>query len=122
MLGGEHGTHALNIAMRRLRQACARDMLLRARQSGQFDPLIVATDQADWLTLLNDLNVTLDLDLTTAPFHFGRRLAGIIERHQFDRVLYLGAAAAPLLTTDQFSAIAETLRAQDQIVISNNRH
>jgi hypothetical protein len=120
MLGGDRGSQPLLEAMRRVRQACARDLLLRAHESGAFDPIIVASDDPDWIATLDDLNVTIDLDQTHESFQFGRRLADLIERNHFDKVLYLGAASAPLMTADQLTEIAEAIRAQDRVVISNN--
>jgi hypothetical protein len=120
MFGGDRGSHPLLRSMRSIRQASARDMLERVRSSGQFDPIIVAGDDPDWSTTLDDLNVTIDLDQSNVPFHFGRRLADLIERHHLERLLYMGAASAPLLTIDQLAEIADAIRAQDQVVISNN--
>ncbi len=120
MLGGDRGSQPLIEAMRRVRQACARDQLLRAEQAGAFDPILVASDDPDWTATLDDLNVTIDLDPAAAPFQFGRRLADLIDRHHFDKVVYLGAASAPLMTADQLAEIAEAICAQDRVVISNN--
>jgi hypothetical protein len=120
MFGGDRGSHPLLRSMRSIRQACARDMLQRVRSSGQFDPIIVAGDDPDWTSTLDDLNVTIDLDQSDVPFHFGRRLADLIDRNHFERLLYMGAASAPLMTIDQLTEIAEAIRSQDQVVISNN--
>ena len=120
--GGDGGAHPLIAAMRQLRQACARDELQRVQQSGAYGPLIVATDDADWARSLDDLHVTIDLDSSDLPFHFGRRLAEIVDRHQLDRFLYLGAAAAPLLEVDQYGAIAAAIREADRVVVTNNLH
>jgi hypothetical protein len=120
MFGGDRGLPLLLQSMRSIRQACARDMLQRVRASGQFDPIIVAGDDPDWLATLNDLNVTIDLDQSDEAFHFGRRLAELIERNHFERLLYMGAAAAPLMTIDQLTEIAEAIRSQERVIISNN--
>ncbi len=120
MLGGDRGSQPLIESMRRVRQACARDLLLRAKQSGAFDPILVASDDLDWTAMLDDTNVTIDLDQAALPFQFGRRLADLIDRNHFDKVLYLGAASAPLMTADQLAEIAEAIRTQDRVVISNN--
>lgn len=120
MLGGDRGSQPLLEAMRRVRQACARDLLLRAKHSGAFDPIIVASDDPDWTATLGDLNVTIDLDQVARPFQFGHRLADLIDRNHFDKVLYLGAASAPLMTADQLIEIAEAIRTQDRVAISNN--
>lgn len=122
MAGGDRGDHPLLAAMRRVRQACARDQLQRAIESGQYDPIIIATGDAEWAAALGDLPVSIDLDAPDRPFHFGRRLADLVERHHLDRVLYLGAAAAPLLGADQFQQLADAARSHDNAVIANNIH
>ncbi|MBI5565634.1 MAG: hypothetical protein HY870_12110 [Chloroflexi bacterium] len=120
--GGERGTHPLLGDMRRIRQACARDALERAVSSHAYQPMIVATDDARWADSLGDLPISIDLDPPDRPFHFGQRLAEIVAHHDLQRILYLGAAACPLLATDQFKLIADTLEAQDLFVIANNIH
>src|SRR5512135_74777 len=120
MCGGDRSSSPLSQSMRQIRQACARDILLRARQSGQFDPVIVAGDAPEWFATLGDLDVIVDPDHSDESFHFGRRLAALIDRYQFDRVLYMGAAAAPLLTRDHLSEIAAAIRSQERVVICNN--
>ncbi len=120
LAGGGRGSHPLIAEMRRVRQACARDVLQRANESQAFDPIIVVTDDAEWASTLSDLDITLDLDPGDVLFHFGRRLAEIIRRHRLERILYVGAAACPLLTSDQLESIAEAVRHQDQTVIANN--
>ena len=120
--GGEHGTHPLLADMRRIRQACARDALERAIATNAYQPLMVATDDARWAETLGDLPVSIELDPPDRPFHFGQRLAEIVTRHDLQQILYLGAAACPLLTTDQFKLIADTLQSQERLVIANNIH
>ena len=120
--GGERGAHPLLLAMRRIRQACARDALERALKTQRYAPLIVVTDDAEWAATLGDLPVSIDLDAPERPFHFGRRLAQIVEQYHLLKFLYLGAAACPLLAVDQFQLIAETLHSADRLVIANNIH
>jgi hypothetical protein len=120
--GGEHGTHPLQAAMRRVRQACARDALERVIETRAYQPLIVATDDARWAVTLGDLPVSIDLDPPDRPFHFGQRLAELVTRHDLQKILYLGAAACPLLAVEQFRLIADTLRSKDRLVIANNIH
>jgi hypothetical protein len=122
LAGGERGTHPLLNDMRRIRQACARDALERAIESRAYQSLIVATDDARWADTLSDLPISIELDAPDRPFHFGQRLADIVAQYDLQRILYSGAAACPLLTTDQFALIANTLQSHDRIVIANNIH
>ncbi len=118
--GGERGTHPVLASMRRVRQACARDQLERAIATGHYEPIIVVTDDAEWAATLGDLPVSIDLDAPERSFYFGRRLADLIERYRLQRILYLGAAAAPLLTVDDYQQIAMAALKHDRAVIANN--
>ena len=120
--GGGRGPAPVLADMRHIRQACARDALERALAAQAYDPIIVATDDAKWAGTLNDLPVSIDHDPPDRPFHFGRRLADTIDRHHLQRVLYLGAAACPLLGVEQFRQIAETTCQHERAVIANNIH
>lgn len=120
--GSDRGDHPLLAAMRRVRQACARDSLQRALETDQFDPIIVATMDDEWTQALGDLPVSIDRDQPDRVFHFGERLAGIIERYRLERVLYLGAASTPLLSAAEFAQIADRVKAETQAVIANNIH
>jgi hypothetical protein len=117
---GATPAHPLLSQMHMVRQACARDLLERAIEVRSFDPIIVATGDRIFADSIGHLPVTIDLDGDDGPFHFGRRLAEVIERFQLTRVLYMGAAAAPLLTVADLAQIAETARRHDRAVIANN--
>lgn len=118
--GGAAPAHPLLREMQQVRQACARDLVQRARDSAAFDPIVVVTNDRDAAAAISILSVAIDLDDATDSFHFGRRLSGVIERFHLERVLYLGAAAAPLLSVDDLKQIAEAARRSDRAVIANN--
>jgi hypothetical protein len=118
--GGVPPTHTLLHQMHMVRRACAHDLLERAIEARSFDPIIVATGDRSFASSIDDLPVTIDLDSDDEPFHFGRRLAEVIDRFELTRVLYMGAASAPLLTTSDLAEIAENARQPDRAVIANN--
>ena len=106
--------------MHAVRQACARDLLERAIGSAAFEPIIVATGDRAWANSIGDLPVTIDLDAGALPFQFARRLAGIVNHFHLDRVLYMGGAAAPLLSVVELQGIAAAVQQHDHAVITNN--
>jgi hypothetical protein len=112
--------HPLLNQMHTVRQACARDLLERAIAARSFDPIVVATGDRAFAESIGDLPVTIDLDGNDGPFHFGRRLAELINRYQLTRLLYMGAASAPLLTAADLVQIAEAVQRHDRAVIANN--
>ncbi len=103
-----------------VRQACAQDLLERAIETGLFDPIVVVTGDRVFAETIGPLPVTIDLDDDHAPFHFGRRLADVIDRFHLTRLLYMGAAAAPLLTSADLKQIATAAQQHDRVVIANN--
>ena len=118
--GGSAPSPALLRQMHTVRQACAHDLLERAIEARSFDPIIVATGDRAFADSIDHLPVTIDLDRDDETFHFGRRLAEVIERFRLTRLLYMGAASAPLLTVTDLARVAETARQHDRAVIANN--
>ena len=87
------------------RLTCALDTIEAALSTGAFERTILATDQA----CDQDLPPGLELDIDDGPFHFGRRLAGIIRRHSLTSVVYLGGGSMPLLDGAGLSQITQGL-------------
>jgi hypothetical protein len=92
----------------------------RALEATCFDPIVIATNDRVWANSIGGRPVTIDLDDGSGQFHFGRRLAEVIDRFQVKRVLYMGAASAPLLSISDLQQIAEKVRQSDRVVIANN--
>jgi len=116
---GAAPAHPMLKQMHTVRQACARDLLERAIEARSFDPIIVVTGDRTFAHSIGQLPVTIDLD-DDESFHFGRRLAGVIDRYAMTCFLYMGAASAPLLTAADLAQIAEAARRHDRAVIANN--
>jgi hypothetical protein len=95
------------------------ESLLGTEMIGQA---VVATDDPAWGDTLADLPVELDLDLAEEPFHFGRRLAGLIERYDARVVLYSGGASAPLLGVERWRQVLARLGEAQRLVVTNNLH
>jgi len=64
-----------------------------------------------------------DFDPPGEAFHFGRRLAALMERYASDAFVYLGAGSLPLLPRDVLAqAIEEVTRSPSPLAITNNLH
>jgi hypothetical protein len=115
-------------------RAAARDTIERALAAGVASRILVVTDHAEWAETLAYLPVEIDLEPPpapppvsrerareeAAPFHFGRRLAGVIERHGIRRAFYLGGGSAPLMDGHALRAVADTVRHDDRLIVTNN--
>jgi hypothetical protein len=103
-------------------RAAARDLLELLLRTGMVGRAVVATDDAAWGETLADLPVEVDLDPVGEPFHFGRRLAGLIERYDARCVLYSGGASAPLLSAERWAELLARLGEAQRLVVTNNLH
>ncbi len=96
------------------RRAAALDSIEAALVSGACERAVLVTDDATDLAQIAGL--TIDAD--DGPFHFGRRLAGVIRRHSLAAVVYLGGGSVPLLAAADFAAVAAGLERAG--VVTNN--
>lgn len=104
--------------------------LIHGLQRHAVAPIIVAAPSTEWLP--DALDVIRDLDSSSEPFHFGQRLAALIERYlPNSAVLYFGGGSAPLMDGALSGMIVGLLdRAMQQvsdaipshIVLTNNLH
>jgi len=86
----------------------------------EIDEVILVTNFPDLAAGAGKLGLTVDLETGDAPFHFGRRLREVIVQHGIENVLYMGGAAAPLLTAREFGDVAASLKRERNLVIMNN--
>ena len=115
-------------------RAAARDTIERALEADVASRIVVVTDHAEWAETLAYLPVEIDLEPPpapspvsrerareeAAPFHFGRRLAEVIERRGIRRAFYLGGGSAPLMDGSTLRAVADTVRHDDGLIVTNN--
>jgi hypothetical protein len=95
------------------------DTLERVLESGGVDGAILATDDPQ-IGARCPPGVRLDRD--GGPFHFGRRLAEVVRRHDLERVIYLGAGSATLMAGDDFFSLGHYLGMAWNMVLTNNRY
>ena len=121
MVGGG-GTSPVERGVTQARKAAGRDLLEMMLGLAEVTRAIVVTDDPDWAATLDDLPADVDIDPTDSPFHFGRRLAGLIDRHSLDAVLYAGGGSAPLMQPSDWAAAIERLAQPGPILVTNNLH
>ena len=113
-LGGL-GTTPVERMVAGARRAASLDTIDAALSTAAFDRAILATDNTSELPTIPQL----ETDLDAGPFHFGARLASLIERHALKRVVYLGGGSLPLLDAAGFADITERLASGDTAVTNN---
>lgn len=122
LLVGGWGQGALERVLDGAQRAAARDLLDVLLGAGPIARAVVATDDPAWGETLAGLPVEIDLDRPGEPFHFGRRLAGLVERYGVRRVLYSGGGSAPLLDVSTWAGVTARLSGAERLVIANNLH
>lgn len=75
---------------------------------------IIVTDDPELRA--NQSGVLIDHD--TGDFHFGRRLADVLRRHNIERAVYIGGGSVPLFASADFARIAA--RVTDGVAVANN--
>jgi len=122
LLVGGWGQSDVERALDGAHRAAARDLLEPLLRTGMIGRAVVATDDPAWGDMLADLPVEVDIDPPGEPFHFGRRLAGLIERYDAQCVLYSGGASAPLLSIERWAEVLARLVETERLVVTNNLH
>jgi len=115
-LGGLSGS-PLEEMLAAARRAATLDSLERALSTGAFASAILVADSRQGLAELPP-GVVVDVD--AEAFHFGRRLAGVIDRFGLEKPLYFSGGSVPLLSAQEFVGIAQELGPGDGLVITNN--
>jgi hypothetical protein len=122
MVGGGGRGSAVERTLRQARQAAARDLIDQAARIPALSPLIVLSDEPEWLATLEGLPVQRELGASGGPFHFGRTLTGLLTRYRLERCLYLGGGSAPLLDDATLAQVVEKVQADAPLLITNNLH
>ena len=115
-LGGMGGSSIEELLGRSLAEA-ALDLLEEALATDAFAGAVLVSD-SDALADRLPLGVALDRD--EGPFHFGRRLAALVQERGTRRPVYVGAGGVPLLRGSDLAAMARHLVEAEGIVIANN--
>jgi hypothetical protein len=109
-------------------RASTLDLIALLREQG-VERIVVAAPTTNWLP--GGLSVIRADDPPGESFHFGRRLAALIETYRLDPVLYFGGGSAPLVDSTvgamivglvAHAASASRRAVPPQIVLTNNLH
>jgi hypothetical protein len=107
-------------------QAAALDLLDTLDERG-VRPIILAGPDLDWLPA----SAPVVRDVDRGAFHFGTRLADLIDRYSLSPVMYFGAGSAPLLGLDMIDLMHGMLHQSEfgqggkiptHIALTNNLH
>lgn len=97
VLLGKAGQGVLEKQMGMVYRAALRDVVAVLKNNSHIDRIVVAAPASVQFDLPD---VMWDIDSPNGKFHFGERLAELINRLDLDRVIYMGAGSAPLLSEE----------------------
>ncbi len=112
-LGGLGGSAVEDMVAAACR-AAALDTIAATQASGAFPQAVLVTDDPSPFVDLPGVSVDAD----DGPFHFGRRLAAVVERYGLEAVVYQGGGSLPLLTAGDYAGIARAC--EDGTLVTNN--
>jgi hypothetical protein len=113
---GDLGRSEIEVEVGRGRTAATLDSIESALSSGCFADAVLVTDAPREDAHLPGLSVDVD----SGAFHFGKRLAEVIESHHLQSVVYMGGGSVPLLAADDFATIARSMEGGQ--AVTNNRY
>jgi len=117
--GGQAPTE-LDQIISSVRKEVVLDTLEKLLAVPEISRVILATNYPDLAERARLLGTTVDFEDSGKRFHFGLRLREIVVKYAIENVIYMGGAAAPLVTKEEFSQIATWLKRERNLVIMNN--
>jgi hypothetical protein len=122
MVGGGGAGTPVERVLREARQTAARDLIEQAQSLVDIEPIIVLTDEREWVAGLEGDSLAIEMTPPDGPFHFGQALARLTQRYGLKRCLYMGGGSAPLLPTATLSQVVEAVLADAPLLVTNNLH
>jgi hypothetical protein len=122
MVGGGGRGSQVEQALRHARQAAARDLIQQAVSIARISPLIVVSDDAEWMDSLDGADLERQFISSRTSFHFGQTLAELVSRYHLRSCFYIGGGSAPLLSTVSIAQIAQIVLSDQPIMVTNNLH
>ncbi len=110
----------LEETLRQIRKAIVIDLIIKAKKVG-FERIVLVTSYLDLAEAVANYDVEIAYDSQVAQeFHFGKELLKVVKQRKLEKVLYIGGAAAPLISDYELNYIRNLLVNHDQMVTANN--
>lgn len=100
--------------------ATALDTLDKVRTIPEIGEVVVATADAAFAARAAAQGARVEIDPQDQAFHFGKRLATLIEKYRAAIPLYVGAGSGALMRADDWLGVARRILNDPNSVITNN--
>lgn len=118
--GGTPGSE-IECLLVEVRHAVLLDNLEKMKQVAAFGSFYLLTNYPGLAAEARSLGVKVFLnDLTEQQFHFGAKLAELINAEELENVFYMGGAGIPLVTIPELEEICALLLDAREIIYANN--
>lgn len=105
--------------MQMVRRGIVLDLIEKARQA-DYGQIIAVTSYSELKEELEEAGVEVLPESGQHPFHFGTRLLEAVRHYRLEKVLYVGGAAAPLISSSELKYMREILEQNEGVLIANN--
>jgi len=117
---GGQPSSPVQAAMTSVRAGITLDNLAKLLQVREIDDVILCTSYPELAAQAEKMGVQVSYRDSAVPFHFGLRLRELVYERKMDKLLYMGGAAAPLISHDELAEIARMTRSAPSVVVVNN--
>lgn len=100
--------------------AAALDTLERVRPIPEIGDIIVATANRDFAARAEGMGARIEMDPPDHAFHWGKRLAALVEKYRATVPFYIGGGSGALMLTEDWRAVAQRVLSEQEIVVPNN--
>lgn len=100
--------------------AAALDTLEKLRALSQVGEIVVATPNAEFAARAAALGARVEPDRGDENFHWGKRLAELVQKYRAAAPLYIGGGSGALMRAEDWRALIDQVVHANQLVIANN--
>ncbi len=100
--------------------AASLDTLERVRAVPEIGARIVATANEEFAARAATFGAQIEIDPRGEDFHWGRRLAALVEKYSAAVPLYIGGGSGALMTADDWRGVARRVAERPNTLVTNN--
>ena len=105
----------------RVREELCLDLMRRLGNLGIFDAVIAVTDRPDLARRAEvEAGAVASLGEAQTQFHFGRRLAELVQEFHVDAFVYISGGAGALMSTSELASFAAISESVPDAIVANN--